>query len=127
MVTWSIAPGALLPQAMSAGLRPDAVSDVALTPAAVVTVVYLAVFASAIGYIVYFELIDRLGAIVINLVSYTVPVSAALSGWLVLGGSLNFAAAAGFVIIFAAFPLLIQATIGDRISTHRKTNATDQQ
>jgi len=92
-----------------------------------VTVVYLAVFASAVGYVIYFELLDRLGAIDITLVSYTVPVFAALSGWLVLGESLDFAAVAGFVVIFAGFLLLKQATIRDRIATHRNTNATDRQ
>jgi drug/metabolite transporter (DMT)-like permease len=127
MVAWSTALGALLLHAMSAGLRPESVSDVALTPAAIVTVVYLAVFASAVGYIIYFELLDRLGAIDITLVSYTVPVFAALSGWLVLGESLDFAAVAGFVVIFAGFLLLKQATIRDRIATHRNTNATDRQ
>ena len=105
MVALLTALGVLLPHAMSSGLKLKGVSDVALTPAAIVTAVYLAGFASAIGHIVYFELIDRLGAIVINPVSYTVPVSAALSGWLVLGESLSFAAAAGFVVIFATFPL----------------------
>jgi hypothetical protein len=45
----------------------------------------------------------------------------------VLGESLDLAAVAGFVVIFAGFLLLKQATIRDRIATHRKTNATDRQ
>ena len=115
MVAWSTALGALLLHAMSVGLPSESLGDVAVTPVAVVTVVYLAVFASAVGYVIYFELLDRLGAIEINLVSYAVPVFAALSGGLVLEESLDLAAVAGFVVIFVGFLLLKQATIRERI------------
>lgn len=116
MVAWSTAIGALLLHAMSVGLPSESIADVTVTPAAVAAVIYLAVFASAVGYVVYFDLLDRLGAIEINLVSYTVPVFAALSGWLVLDESLDTAAVAGFAVIVAGFVLLKQATIRERIS-----------
>lgn len=58
------------------------------------------------GYVIYFELFDCLGAIGINLVSYTVLVFVALSGWLVLGEPLDLAGVAGFVVIFAGVLLL---------------------
>lgn len=116
MVAWSTALGALLLHALSVGLPAESVGDVSVTPAAVAAVVYLAVFASAVGYVVYFDLLDRLGAIEINLVSYSVPVFAALSGWLVLGESLTFSALVGFSVIFAGFVLLKQATIRERLA-----------
>ena len=116
MVAWSTAIGALLLHAMSVGLPSESIADVTVTPAAVAAVIYLAVFASAVGYVVYFDLLDRLGAIEINLVSYTVPVFAALSGWLVLDESLDTAAVTGFAVIVAGFVLLKQATIRERIS-----------
>ncbi|RJX44542.1 EamA/RhaT family transporter [Halonotius aquaticus] len=125
MVAWSTALGALLLHAMSAGLPAESVGDVAVTPVAIISVAYLAVFASAVGYVIYFELLDRLGAIEINLVSYAVPVFAALSGWLVLDESLDIAAIAGFVVIFVGFLLLKQSTIRDRVWVDRETNATD--
>ena len=116
MVAWSTALGALLLHALSVGLPSESVADVTVTPSAVAAVGYLAVFASAVGYVVYFHLLDRLGAIEINLVSYAVPVFAALSGWLVLDESLDVAAVAGFVVIFAGFLLLKQATIRERVA-----------
>ena len=115
-VAWSTALGALLLHALSIGLPTESVADVSVTPAAVAAVVYLAVFASAVGYVVYFDLLDQLGAIEINLVSYTVPVFAALSGWFVLGESLTLSALAGFGVIFAGFVLLKQATIRERLA-----------
>ena len=116
MVAWSTALGALLLHALSVGLPSESVADVTVTPAAIAAVVYLAVFASAIGYVVYFDLLDRLGAIEINLVSYAVPVFAALSGWLVLDESVTASALAGFGVIFAGFVLLKQATIRERLA-----------
>ncbi|ERH06734.1 MAG: putative permease, DMT superfamily [Halonotius sp. J07HN4] len=116
-VAWSTALGALLLHALSIGLPAESVGDVSVTPAAVAAVVYLAVFASAVGYVVYFDLLDQLGAIEINLVSYSVPVFAALSGWLVLGESLLPSALAGFGVIFAGFVLLKQATIRARLAS----------
>ena len=116
MVAWSTALGALLLHALSVGLPSESIADVTVTPASVAAVVYLAVFASAVGYVVYFDLLDRLGAIEINLVSYVVPVFAALSGWLVLDESLTLWALAGFGVIFAGFVLLKQATIRERLA-----------
>ena len=126
MVAWSTAVGALLLHVMSAGRPAESVADVTVTPVAVVSVVYLAVFASAVGYVIYFELLDRLGAIEINLVSYSVPVFATLSGWLVLDESLDTAAVAGFVVIFVGFLLLKQGLIRDRLSAGQETNPTDR-
>lgn len=79
------------------------------------------------GYVIYFELFDCLGAIGINLVSYTVLVFVALSGWLVLGEPLDLAGVAGFVVIFTGVLLLNQAMLRDRIVAHRNTNATERQ
>ncbi len=116
-VAWSTALGALLLHALSIGLPAESVGDMSVTPAAVAAVIYLAVFASAVGYVVYFDLLDQLGAIEINLVSYSVPVFAALSGWLVLDESLPLSALAGFGVIFAGFVLLKQATIRARLAS----------
>lgn len=105
-VAWSNALGAVLLHAISAGLPSESPAGVDVTPGAVLAVAYLAVFASAVGYLIYFHLLDRVGAVEINLVSYAVPVFAAVAGWLVLGETLDAAAVAGFAVIFAGFLLL---------------------
>jgi len=106
MVAWATALGAALLHAISAGVAGESLAGVDITPGAVAAVLYLAVFASALGYVVYFDLLGRVGAIEINLVSYAVPVVAALAGWLVLGERLGALNVVGFCCIFAGFLLL---------------------
>ena len=116
MVGWSTVFGALALHLLSGGLPSESLSDAALTTETVIIVGYLAVFASAVGYVIYFDLLKQLGAIEINLVSYTVPVFAALSGWVVLGESLDLLSVVGFLVIFGGFVLVKHETLRERIS-----------
>lgn len=106
MVAWSTALGAVLLHAISAGLPGESLAAAAFTARSLLAVLYLAVFASAVGYVVYFHLLARVGAIEINLVSYVVPVVAALAGWLVLEETLTALDVVGFLCIFVGFLLL---------------------
>ncbi len=115
MVAWSTAGGALLLHLLSFGLPSESITDIAFTTETILIVGYLAVFASAVGYLIYFDLLSQLGAIEINLVSYTVPVFAALSGWVVLNESLDWLAVAGFLVIFGGFVLLKRETLRERL------------
>jgi len=45
---------------------------------------FLGVLASAVAYVIYFTLLDRLGPFEINLVSYVVPVVATVTGAVLL-------------------------------------------
>jgi len=114
-VAWSTVFGALLLHLLSGGLPAESLADATITTETVVIVGYLAVFASAVGYVIYFDLLAQLGAIEINLVSYTVPVFAALSGWVVLGESIDWLSIVGFCVIFGGFVLLKHETLGNRI------------
>ncbi|WP_254271141.1 DMT family transporter [Haloarcula marina] len=116
MVAWSNAIGALLLHAISFGLPGESVADVTLSVRGIAALVYLAVFASAIGYVVYFDLLARLGAIEINLVSYAAPIFAAVAGWLALEETLELYDAAGFVVIFAGFVLLKRHALAAELS-----------
>lgn len=122
-VAWSTALGALVLHAVGFGLPDESFAAVTLTPAAVGAVVYLAVLASAVGYVIYFDLLDRLGAVEINLVSYAAPVFAALSGWLVLGETLGPLAVVGFGVIFTGFALLKHQALRNRFESWRQTIA----
>ena len=117
MVAWSNALGAVLLHAVSFGLPSETVAQGEFTFWAIVAILYLAVLASAVGYFIYFELLDRLGAIEINLVSYTAPVFAALSGWLVLDESLNLLSVVGFGAIFVGFVLLKRTALRDELQS----------
>lgn len=106
MVAWSCVFGAILLHGLSGWLPTESLRDLSFTPGAIVSVVYLAVFASAIGYVIYFTMLERVGAIEINLVSYVVPVVATAFGWLVLSETIELTTVLGFVIITAGFALL---------------------
>lgn len=67
---------------------------------------YLAVVAAGIGYFLYFELLDRVGAIEINLVAYATPVFAAIGGWLVLGEQIQPSTIVGFSLILVGFAIV---------------------
>lgn len=105
-VAWSCVLGAIGLHVLSVGLPTETVGDVAVTPVAIAAVVYLAIFASAIGYVVYFDLLARVGAIQINLVSYAAPVFAVLFGWLLLGEGIDAPTLAGFLAITVGFLLI---------------------
>ena len=90
--------------------------SVTISIEALSAILYLAVFASAIGYFIYFDLLDRLGAIEINLVSYAAPVFAAVSGWLVLDETLDLLSVVGFFGIFGGFLLLKRDAIREELS-----------
>ncbi|WP_284014762.1 DMT family transporter [Halobaculum litoreum] len=110
MEAWSMLLGAVIMHAVSVGLG-ESVAAVELTAEALAALVYLSLAASALGFLVYFELLDRLGPIEINLVSYVAPVFAALSGWLFLREVPSPATGAGFLLIIAGFVLLKREAI----------------
>lgn len=116
MVAWSNVLGAVLLHAISLGLPSESFADAQFSVDGVAALVYLAVFASAIGYVVYFDLLARLGAIEINLVSYAAPIFAAVSGWLVLDETLELLDVAGFVVIFTGFVLLKRQALATELS-----------
>jgi drug/metabolite transporter (DMT)-like permease len=116
MVAWSTALGAVLLHAISAGLAGESPAAAEVTASSVVAVLYLAVFASAVGYVVYFDLLSRVGAIEISLITYAVPVVAAVAGWLVLSETLDALDIAGFLCIFAGFLLLKRQAIATAVA-----------
>jgi drug/metabolite transporter (DMT)-like permease len=104
MEAWSMLLGAGLMHAVSVAMPSESFAMVEWNTTALLALVYLAVAASAVGFLVYFYLLDQLGPVEINMVSYVAPVFAALSGWLVLGEELfDPNTVIGFVVIFVGF------------------------
>jgi drug/metabolite transporter (DMT)-like permease len=110
MEAWSMVGGALLMHAVAVALG-ERLADAAWTPEAMAALGYLALVASALGFLVYFDLLDRLGPVEINLVSYVAPVFAAASGALVLGERVDALTALGFLIIVCGFVLVKREAI----------------
>jgi drug/metabolite transporter (DMT)-like permease len=109
MVAWSMLWGAVLMHALSVGLG-ETVDGVPPLEAAA-ALAYLAVVASAGGFLIYFDLLDRLGPIEINLVSYVAPVFAAVAGFFVLGEVIDVPTVVGFLVILVGFVLVKRRAI----------------
>lgn len=116
MEAWSMLGGAAIMHAVSAALPGESVAGVAWTGEALLALGYLAVVASAIGFLVYFELLDRLGPVEINLVSYVAPVAAAVVGWALLGELIDRLTAVGFLLIVVGFALVKRRAIARELS-----------
>jgi len=124
MEAWSMVGGALLMHGVSLALG-ESVADVTLSVGGLLALAYLSLAASALGFLIYFDLLDRLGAVEINLVSYVAPLFAALTGWLVLEERLSTATALGFALIFAGFLLVKRAAIREELPRIRRTLGVD--
>lgn len=115
---WAMVLGATIQFAISR-LLGESVTWERVGPAAVVIVVYLAVFAGALGFVLYFWLLERVGALEANLVSYLNPVVALATGWFLLDEPLQPTAVAGFLIIVAGFALLKNRELTAELARYR--------
>lgn len=102
---WAMLVGSLVLWA-GAAARGESVAGVEWTLPAVVSLVYLTLVSGCVGFLIYFELLERIGATQLNLVGYAEPVVAALASWALLGHVIDASAGVGFLAIFAGFALL---------------------
>jgi len=116
MEAWSMLGGAAIMHAVSFLLPGESFADVAWTGEALLALGYLSVVASALGFLAYFELLDRLGAVEINLVSYVAPAFAAVVGWALLGEVIDAWTVAGFLTIVAGFTLVKRRAIAAELT-----------
>jgi drug/metabolite transporter (DMT)-like permease len=121
MEAWSMVLGALLMHVVSVGLG-ESMADVEWTFDAVLALGYLVVVASALGFLVYFDLLERLGPIEINLVSYAAPVAAAATGFAFLGETPSVFTLAGFTLILAGFALLKRDALREEVVALRQSS-----
>ncbi|WP_135828486.1 DMT family transporter [Halorussus halobius] len=100
---WTMLVGAVVLDLLVVGLPGESFGRVVATPALVGALAYLSVVASVGGFVAYFRLLDRFGPNEATLVSYAVPMFAALSEWLVLGETVTATTVAGFAVIACGF------------------------
>ncbi|ADJ16121.1 DMT family transporter [Halalkalicoccus jeotgali] len=100
---WMMGVGALSLHLTSALHPAESFGAAEWTVAGVGAVLFLAVFASAIGYLAYFDLQEQVGPIETSLVSYATPVVATASGWALLGEPVTDATVLGFAVIAFGF------------------------
>ncbi|WP_122090776.1 DMT family transporter [Halalkalicoccus subterraneus] len=100
---WMMLVGATLLHLTSALHPGESLAAASWTPEALAAIAFLAVFASAIGYLAYFDLQDRVGPVETSLVNYASPVVATVSGWALLGEPVTDATMLGFAVIAFGF------------------------
>ncbi|WP_327052481.1 DMT family transporter [Halomicrococcus gelatinilyticus] len=109
---WAMVFGAGLLHVVSA-MRGESAAAIDWTPTAITSLVYLVVFSGAIAFLLYFQLLDRLGPTELNLVGYLEPVVATLVSWMLLGELVDGTTVAGFAAIFVGFALLKRRALED--------------
>lgn len=107
---WSMIGGALLMHVISLSLG-ESFADIQLSIEAIVALSYLVIFSSALGFLIYFDLLERMGPIEINLVSYVTPVIATVTGAILLGEEITSATVVGFFVIVTGFVLIKRETL----------------
>lgn len=116
LLGWSMLLGAFLLHALSLGAGELPESSVT-APAALVAILYLGVFATAIAFYLYFYILEHHGAFQASLIAYLVPLVATIVGVFVLDESINSLTIAGFGLVIVGFALLkrdaLAAAIGD--------------
>lgn len=114
MEAWAMLIGAAAMHLISP-LRGEAFAAIIWTPEALWALGYLSLASSALGFLIYFDLLERLGPVEINLVSYVAPIFAALSGWVILSEVVDPATVAGFLVIVTGFVLLKREALAQEI------------
>lgn len=120
---WAMVFGAGLLHVVSA-MRGESAAAIDWTPTAVTSLVYLVVFSGVIAFLLYFQLLDRLGPTELNLVGYLEPVVATLVSWMVLGELVDGTTVAGFAAIFVGFALLKRRALEDLVRSASRSLTT---
>lgn len=111
---WSMLLGAAVLHLLSALISETPSAEI-LAPTAVVMVIYLGIFSTAIAFVLYFTILEQYGAFEVGLVTYLVPIVATGVGVVVLGESLSWLAVGGFGLVVVGFVLLKRHAIAELV------------
>lgn len=116
---WSMAVGATvqLGFALVLGESFDAVRP---TASALVALLYLGVVGGAVGFVIYFTLLERLGPLEINLIAYLVPIVTVAIGWAFLDEPIVPEMVVGFLVVLVGFALLTDREIAAELARFRE-------
>ena len=105
MQAWMMVVGSVILHLISFGTG-ESPADATWRPTVVLALLYLAVVAGAGGFLLYFDLLERVGPNEASLVNYATPAVAAVTGWLALGEQITATTVLGFGVIVVGFALL---------------------
>ena len=124
MEAWSMVGGALALHVVSLALG-ESPTAVTLAGPGLIALAYLSLGSSAAGFLLYFDLLERLGSVEINLVSYAAPAFAALTGFLFLDEVVDVWTVVGFCCILVGFALIKRRALGREIPRLRAALGTE--
>lgn len=91
----------------------DHPSDLHPSQAAIASLLTLSLVGTAFAYLLYYWLIENVGATQTSLVTYISPVAAVILGALILGESLNWTSLGGLAAIIAGVALVTRKTVSN--------------
>lgn len=118
LTAWAMIVGATIQLSFSVGFG-ESMSDVTLTQESVIAMIYLAVFAGGLAFVIYFQLIEQIGPTQVNMLSYLAPVVALSIGWAMLGEQVSPSSVVGFVVILVGFLVMEEREIVAELSHFR--------
>jgi drug/metabolite transporter (DMT)-like permease len=118
---WMMAIGAVELHAGSLVLGEETAGLEVMSLETIGSVVYLGVVCGAIGYLLYYELLNKMGPVQVSVVNYLTPVVAAGAGVLLLDEKLGLAAVVGFLLVAVGFTAVQWDTL---VSFHTRMEDT---
>ncbi|EMA36675.1 DMT family transporter [Halobiforma nitratireducens] len=99
-------------------VRGESITAIEMTSTAILSYAYLTFVSGVFAFLLYFELLDRSGAIQVNLVGYAEPAVAIVVSWIVLGTVVDSLTVVGLVTILAGFIVIKRRTIRRLLREH---------
>lgn len=118
LTAWAMLVGATVQLLLAIGVG-ESVGAIDPTAEALLALVYLAVFAGAIAFVIYFQLIEQVGPVQVNMLSYLTPVVALGVGRVLLDEPIPPSSVAGLAVILAGFLLLEEHEIAAELARFR--------
>ncbi len=112
---WSMVVGAVVLHIVSAVVRETPTAET-FAPTAIIAVIYLGVFSTAIAFFIYYTILEEHGAFEAGLVTYLVPIVSTTVGVAVLGESISILTFVGFGLVAVGFVLLKRDAIADFVN-----------
>ncbi|KTG30628.1 DMT family transporter [Haloferax profundi] len=100
--------------------RGESLAAIEWAPVGIASFVYLTLVSGAVAFLLYFELLDRLGPTELNLIGYVEPVVAAVLSFVLLGHAIETTAFVGFGAIFVGFAAMKKDALVDVAATVRR-------
>lgn len=119
LVAWSMGIGVIPLIAVSVFREEASISTIQWTGEVIFATLFLGIIVTGVGYFVYFELLDYLSPIEVNVAGYLMPVTAAITGWLWLDETITLVTMVGFLVIFIGFYLMKTDELRHEISKIR--------